>query len=467
MTATNTTNYAHTNKNIEGEQYANSLSSPSLPHSSPHLISLSSISPLFKLSSLLFLFLLFTISIFSFHSVTALQISPVAKTFILNNENSIGGNTSYDASYDLRIINEQHSDIGVEVTLSGLNGTISPASFNLSKMKNEQTVHVKIHEFSLHPGKNIGTITITGGMHGGEQFGSAVTLLHRVTLIRLYSGAFLDGNLHVVESKRSSLSSRTDALSDSLHYTLSLVNEGESATNCSATVLLSAPNNAISKLSLGTTTIGGGSEGKLEALQQIEPITGHYFANSTLTYNDPVTNKRVKKTFSNRFTIGNPSLRFLIPEGTINTSLVAGEINRLTLPAVLDWDAQLSVEAEVTLLDGEGKKVTTVKTSRVSFNPGIQESFSAFLELPNLNPGTYTVEVKSRSESVLIGSGSWNVEVLSERKSGSLGAGSNEGGANQLLLRRIFTLIILLLVVLIVLLATILRFRPIRLTKRH
>ena len=155
---------------------------------------------------------------------------------------------------------------------------------------------------------------------------------------------------------------------------------------------MTPPGATIATTPLGATTIGGNAEGKLEGTWTPTPeITpGSYAANATITYDDndvPTT-----RSFAATFRIGTPSLHLALSPFTLQS----GEIAHLQLSGTLAWNEPVEAYADVALLDAAGTTLVTNQGATTLFEPGTETLFPAFLEMPSVAAGNYTVVVTMR-----------------------------------------------------------------------
>ncbi len=352
--------------------------------------------------SLISLFLLFA---FVLPSITALQISPAAKSVTLAD----GRGEPTAIAYTLRVINDERARLAVNLSAEGdLAGSIllAPSSFTFSPDQAEQPVTVTVtppqDPSSLVPGDHLQTIRVSALPAGsGGQFGSGVTLLHNLVLLKPYDGAYLAGSLSAGET------------GGSVAFTLSLSNKGNASTTASGTVSVNGPGGLSGSAALASSVIPRLSGGKLTGswtpgtLTPAALASGHYTANATFTYDDPVRGT-VTDSSSSSFLVGRPVVRL----AAISPTLSAGAINRVFLPEELTWDAPVDAYADVTLLDNSGATVASTRTSTATLSPSSPSAFLAFLELPIVTAGNYTLRATVHdAQGSVLGNAEWTVPV--------------------------------------------------------
>ncbi len=377
----------------------------------------------------LLLFVILSVSLLP--SSSALQVSPAAKSITLAD----GGGQPSTIAYTLRVINDDHARLAVNLSATGgLAGSVllSPSSFTFSSEQAEQPVTVTVTPpqdlAALAPGDHLVTISVSAlPAASGGQFGSGVTLLHNLALLKPYAGAYLVGSLSAEERGNGTIA-----------FTLSLSNKGDAATAASGTVSVTGPGGLSGSAALASSSITGLFDGKLTGSwspvaappsppspsspsslffssspssqsSQSSLVPGHYVANATVSYDDPARGT-VRDSYAAAFLVGHPSVRL----AAISPALAAGAINRVFLPEEMAWDAPVDAYADVSLVDGTGVTVATTRTSTATLSPSSPGALLAFLDLPSLPAGNYSLRATVRdAQGSVMGNGEWAVQVSS------------------------------------------------------
>jgi hypothetical protein len=330
-------------------------------------------------NSILVASLLFMALLLSALPTLAFQVGPAAKRLTYA--------PGTIETYTLRVINDGSAALNVNITPIGpLDASVAPSQFTMSPDEAERTVTVTLREPAnaslLTPGDNLETITLTATPSGGGgQFGGAVTLLHNLVLLRPYEGAYVVG----------SLSAAGPPAGTPIMITLSLVNKGNAATRVTGSAAVLTPaGEEMGSIGLGEVEIAGASESKLQ--QAWSPATplqpGSYLANATIAYND-LTTGRTTRSYAAQFRVGRASALVDVPSIT----LTPGAIARLPITVQLAWNEPIAGLADVRLQDASGALLSSSRTPTTTLTPGTTTPLDAFIEVPQLGAGDYSIHV--------------------------------------------------------------------------
>jgi hypothetical protein len=329
--------------------------------------------------------LLILISLISSSAVCALQISPGTKTLAPGEE-----------SYTLRIINDQQQAFAVGINVDGELGasvTVSPSSLAFTPQDGEESVVVTlgVDPATLRPGRNTATVLVTASPGQAGQFGGATELVHTLVVYRPYEGAFIEGKLMTGVANAEPL------------LALGLVNRGKQVTTVSADVTVLKPDKSqLARISLGTVEVAGEAEAKLEQAARLPP--GSYTANATFTYEDRST--PVTSSVSAPVVLGSPTVLLSQQFG----ALAPKKTSKVLFPTEVDWNEPVQVYADVFLLK-EDAVLANTRTPTTELKPGKGE-LSAYLEVPNVIPGTFRLNATVRNaDGRILGSKEWTVLV--------------------------------------------------------
>jgi len=304
----------------------------------------------------------------------AFQVSPAAKTYRTDQP--------LHETYTLRVLNDGTASsfrILVDGPLAP-NIQVEPSAFSLAP--NEQqlvTIRVDVDPAAFTPGPHAANLRVVGVRDVAGQFGAETRIVHRITFLKLYPGAWLDAGFTAT------------AADGGIRATLTLINDGQAVAEPNATFRIVARNGSSFGSAASSAVIASGAASKLEAIIiNRSSVSGHYLATAELSYLDPVRG-RMLETFTDELVFGAPETAF---SGEL-PSLTSGRINQIAIPFTLRWDEPVSLFCEAALLEN-GTIIAASRTATKEFAPLQNDACVAFLEVPSISAGNYTLLVAGR-----------------------------------------------------------------------
>jgi|GEM_PF-2469962 len=326
--------------------------------------------------------------------VAAFQVSPAAKSLTTGEE-------TIPSAYTLRVLNDQLQELSVNLSVEGSLApllTLSPQNFTMRAGEYERLVSISIHPGKLLPGPNLARIRVSATPATDGQFGGGVTLVHKLILFSLYSGSYLEPTFTASDA----------LLGGQAHLLLSFSNYGQERTLAKATVAIrSLGGEELAVVDLGTATVEGGSEGKIEGSWQTgEMPAGRYLAQAMLRYTDKGDVKTVVRDDDVR--VGAPNIVF----GKLVANFTAGQIAGVRVPVTLVWNEQVESATTFILVNMTGSELFRMTTGRTVFSPGETGGVRGFIEIPDVPAGNYTLRALAESPSAgVLGERSWLVPI--------------------------------------------------------
>ncbi|MBR9692840.1 hypothetical protein GOV07_02800 [Candidatus Woesearchaeota archaeon] len=323
--------------------------------------------------------IIFTLIILLLPTVTAFKVGPAAQTFVLE-----PGTTS---QYDLRIFNDGGTALKVSVTATGPFAdqvTLEPSSFVMTVEERERRVLVTLTHpaaDALSPGKNTVGLRVSAKPDSEGQFSGAVSLNHNLNLYRRYDGTYIEGSLTVKDAT---------AKGSEVVFTLSLANRGTEDGIVTGTTVLLVTGNPVATIPLGTTLLAPDAEGKLAKRWVADVEPGRYDAQTTYAYDDRGT--RREELLDGSVAVGTPNVILKSPVEKLQADSIVG----LDLTATLLWNEPVEAEATVTLLRDD-ELIVQATTPATTLNPDAAAGLSAFLEVPDIEPGDYLIKIAART----------------------------------------------------------------------
>lgn len=317
----------------------------------------------------------------------AFQISPAAKSLTIEQP--------IEMTYPLRLINDGTAPLPVAIIIPDEYASIvqvTPSTLLLQPGEERINVTLRVDPEALIPGRTLISIMISAGGDGEGQFGGKITLLHNLALNRPYDGSYLETSINLGNG-------------EPLPYAVALVNRGKKLTEVSVTTQVLESDTLLEEASLGSISLAGLSNAKIEG--DIESLpSGVYTLIATSSYNDGREKKEVKVKKGIRF--GSPSVTIL----PLTPDLIAGEIVRLELPVLLDWNKEVEAIATAELLSGERRVALSDVSARTTLIPGEEGKIALFVEIPEGVRGEMRLEFSvtemdgsplgSREEQVIV-----------------------------------------------------------------
>lgn len=306
----------------------------------------------------------------------------------------------------------------------------------LSPETSETDVFFKLKlDSGLTPGKNVVKVMLQQvPAHASDQMVSSVlTLVAEVVVNVPYEGNYISTQLDVGQVGSS----------ESVPFTVSLLNKGEEAVGVWADITIKGPTNLeIASWNTEKKMLGYLASDKIETFWSGEKQPGVYFAEIIVHYGDKTQSLRKE------FVVGDEEV---VAQSIKADQFVLGEINKLSLVSQNKWNTPLEdVFAEIYVLTKAGQTIQSFKSNPENFGPYETKELTAFWDTTNLVVGEYILQAMIQTSGhttqeqfpVVVAIDKLNFDLSGKVAGGSTSTTDSSGSLTSLL-------IILLIVVVV------------------